>query len=174
MKIITKLIGVCLLLFSIVWALSLITGNIFIIPITKPEANKALELRKGDIINPLSSLDFNADNWVVYLVISRNDFESLPNTIRKTKCLKAKDIKAFKQMQAEWNFVYTGGDMATIESKIYFFRNGKLVLKSGIVFNEEIIGLQNRDYGYLEAKDSALIIESFKAFKKVYLPIIFL
>lgn len=170
MEIIKKAILVCLLLFASVWALNLIIGSTLIIPITKPEPNKAFELQKGNIINPLKSFDFNTGNWVAYLVISRSDFESLPATIRKARCLKIKDIKALKQLQSEWNFVYTGGDMATIESEIYFFNNGKLVLKSGIVLNKESIGLQNRDYGYLEPKDSTLIIESFKEFKKVYLP----
>lgn len=174
MKMTKKVILVCFLLFASIWALSLITGCALIIPITKPEPNKAFELQKGDIINHLKSFDFNTGNWVAYLVISRSDFESLPATIRKARCLKIKDIKVLKQMQSDWNFVYTGGDMATVESEIYFFNNGKLVLKSGIVLNKETIGLQNRDYGYLEPKDSTLIIKSFKEFKKVYLPIIFL
>ncbi len=174
MKMIKKTILVCLSLFVVVWVLNLTTGCTLIIPVTKAEPNKSIEMKKGDIINPLKSFDFNTGNWAVYLTISRSDFESLPATIRKARCLRTKDMKTLKQMQSEWNFVYTGGDVATVESEIYFFNNDKLVFKSGIVLNKETIGLQNREYGYLEPQDSTLIIKSFKEFKKVYLPIIFL
>src|SRR5574344_219617 len=120
MKMIKKTILVCLSLFVVVWVLNLTTGCTLIIPVTKAEPNKSIEMKKGDIINPLKSFDFNTGNWAVYLTISRSDFESLPATIRKARCLRTKDMKTLKQMQSEWNFVYTGGDVATVESEIYF------------------------------------------------------
>jgi hypothetical protein len=174
MKIIKRIIIVCVLLVVIVWTLSLITGCSIIITVTKPEPFKTFEFKKGDIVNPLKSFDFDKGNWVAYLVISRNDFENLHPAIKKAKCLKIKDGKLLKQMQDKWYFVYTGGDVATVESAIYFFKDGKLVFKSCITLDKELIGLQNRDYGWLDPKNSAAIIESCKSFKKLYLPIIFL
>ena len=65
---------------------------------------------KRDIINPLKSFDFNTGNWAVYLTISRSDFEKFAHYNKEGKVFKDKDMKTLKQMQSEWNFVYTGGD----------------------------------------------------------------
>lgn len=77
-------------------------------------------------------------------------------------------------MKSSWNFKYTGGDMATAESGIYFFKNGKLFFKSGIVFDKSFEGLQSKEYGWLEAINKSSLSESCQKFEQTYWPVIFL
>jgi len=78
--------------------------------------------KRGDVVNPLGRFDFDDGSWDVYLVIGLNDFKDLHPSIKKATCLKTDDIELLRQMKERWFFVYSGGDMATVESSIFFLK----------------------------------------------------
>jgi hypothetical protein len=89
----------------------------------------------------------------------------------KGQRLKTNDIALLKQMQKEWRFIYTEGDVATVESEIILCHNGKQVFRSGIVLSKARQGLQNRQYGWLEASPNGILTDQCKKFEKIYFPV---
>lgn len=173
-KINMKKIIVIVLTFIIVSVvLCSLTNYSLVIPISASD-DKNKELNKGDTVNPLSEFDLNKGNWSAYIVISRSDFKDLNLLITKARCLKTTNIEVLKKMKKEWNFIYKGEDVATVESSIYIFRNSKLVFHSAIVLDKNRQGLQNMTYGWIEPINHDALIGSCKQFKRVYSPIVFL
>lgn len=64
--------------------------------------------------------------------------------------------------------------MTTVESSFYVFNDGKLVYRSGIILDEQKVGLQSNEYGWLEPIHKEMITSSLKNFKRVYWPVVFL
>ncbi|WP_374163611.1 hypothetical protein [Arcticibacter sp. MXS-1] len=174
MKSLKKVIFITSLIAILLSIISVIAGYTLVIPISRSEQLDSQVLVKGDTINIFKKVDFSKGDWSVYINLSRNDFENLSPAIKKTSCLKTSDIKVLERIRNQWNFVYSGTDIATAESIIYIFKNNKLVFKSGIVLDKDRQGLQNSTYGWMEATEPGVLAETCKNFKKVYWPIIFL
>jgi hypothetical protein len=162
---------VCFL--GIFWIYSLMTGYVWIIPKTK-YTEKRSEFKQGDTVKPLANLDLSKGEWEAYLVVSRIDFISLNRSVTKASVLKTSDLEVLKAIQKKWTFKYTGGDMATAESNFYLFNGKKLVFLSGIILDESNVGLQSKEYGWLESINKDLMLNNLKDFKRVYWPIIVL
>lgn len=139
---------------------------------TNTYAPKEHVLVYGQTVRPLEGLDFSHGNWKVYVSIDPYDFETISNKITKAMCLKSNDIQLFQKMQEEWEFVYTGGDVATVQSAIYFINNGRIVFQSEIVLDKGYEGLQSSEYGWLRAEEPLLLSEHIKEFKKVWWPFV--
>ena len=77
-------------------------------------------------------------------------------------------------MKQKWIFTYTEGDVATVESGIYFYCDNKLVLESGIVLDKYREGLQSEKFGWIEPIDPFELSNICKQFKRVYWPIVFI
>lgn len=127
---------------------------------------------KGTKVNPLKSFDFDDGDWAVYVNFDPYDLAGLPSSIPKAIGLKSTDKSLMKHIQRTWRFTYTGSDMATITSAIYFVRNGKLVFDSGIDINAAIEGLQGPEYGWIEPDDKNALSNYVKTFERVYWPIV--
>ena len=149
------------------------TGYVWVIPITK-YTEKHSEFKQGDTVNPLASLDLSKGEWKAYLVVSRTDFNHLNSSATKASVLKTSNIEVLKAIQKKWTFKYTGGDMATAESNFYLFHGDKLVFLSGIILDESNVGLQSKEYGWLESINKDLMLSNLKDFKRVYWPVIVL
>jgi len=173
MKLIKKATITLIIVFVLFWLFCLMTGYVIVIPVTK-YIEKHIELKQGDTINPLAKLDFSRGEWKAYFVVSKSDYKNLTNSITKAGVLKTINIVDLKTMQKEWLFRYTGGDMTTAESSFYVFNDGKLVYRSGIIFDEQKVGLQSREYGWLEPIHKEMITSGLKNFKRVYWPVVFL
>lgn len=170
-----KKIAIILLFFlGLFWISSLVSGYVIIIPVSK-YTEKLIEFKQSDTINPLASLDLSKGKWKAYLVLSKDDYNDLNSSLtRRTNVLKTSNIEVLKMMQKKWLFKYTSGDMATVESNFYLFNGEKLVFVSGIILDEQKVGLQNKEFGWLEPINRDEILNDFKEFKRVYWPIIFL
>jgi hypothetical protein len=129
-----------------------------------------IKLQKGDTIKPFEKFNFDKGSWVAYLFLN-NDNTNLSSEMPKGKCFKTTNINVLKQMQDEWKFLYSGGDVATIESSIILYNNGKKVFESGILIDENSQGLQSRQFGWLEGLN---LIKTCKQFEKIYSPILIL
>ena len=173
MKPIKKIIITLVCIIGIFLIFSLMTGFVWVIPITK-YTEKRCEFKQGDIVNPLASLDLSKGAWKAYLVVSRTDYYHLNSSAKNASVLKTANIEVLKAMKKKWMFKYTGGDMATAESNIYLFHDEKLVFLSGIILDEPNVGLQSKEYGWLESTNKDLMLNNLKDFKRVYWPIVFL
>lgn len=128
-------------------------------------------LQKGDTVNPLQNLDLSLD-VEIYLHISKSDLKELPVSIPNHKILYTNNDELIRKLVEEFNCIYTNGDMATCESLLRVFVEGKLVYQTNIVINDDLVGLQNSSLGWIEVCNSSKLVELFEKFTPVYTPII--
>lgn len=166
-----KIIIIILIIISITWALSIVTGYSLVFWTEKYEPiNKGYQI--GDTIQPFKDFDFTKDNWKVYLVLSRESYFNLHDSINKVICLKTSDRYLLEKMKTSWKFIYQEADVATVTNSIFLLRNGKIVFSSGIIIDKNTEGLQSREFGWIKPIESNALSESCKQFKRVYFPII--
>lgn len=152
----------------------IIFGYPLIINFSKSNVQNYPDVQKGDVIKPFDKFDFNKGEWVAYLFISKNDKNKYVNELFNGSKFKTTDIELLKQMQKRWKFIYTEGDIASVESSIIICNNGKTVFSSGIVLDENGQGLQSRDFGWIEASVPNMLVNECRQFKRIYSPIIVL
>lgn len=126
------------------------------------------------VFNPLQGYDLNEGTWAVYLIIDKSDFSELTSALPPYKLWKVNDVAALKNMQATWNFKPTGGDMATVASSMIIVHDQKIVFEAGIVLDENVVGLQSREFGWAEWAGKENFTKSLKDFRKVLSPVVFL
>lgn len=124
--------------------------------------------------NPFERYDFSTGNWTAYLIVDKSDFKALNAILDPYKVYKCGSVETFKQMQMDWMFRHSGGDMATVTSLIVIEKDGVVVFQSGIVIEENVVGLQSPQYGWIEPKYPDKFIRTLEGFKKVFSPIVFI
>ena len=132
------------------------------------------EYEKGDVITVLDSCNFNEGNWVVYLIVNKEDSDNIDVRIPKGKILKTEDVELLKSMKNNWLFKYTGGDLATVQSQIRFYKDDVLMFSSNIVLDKEFKALQNSDFGAVYPIEENIIIKYCMRFERVFLPFVLL
>jgi hypothetical protein len=157
------------------WLLSALTGRSLIVLLSRDDTkSEHLDVKPGTVVQPLAHLNFTSGTWAAYVVVSTSDFAQLPPELRKANCFRTTDVRLLQQMQREWQFVSTGGDMATVESTIYFFRDRQLVSQSGLVLDPKSVGLQSSRLGWLKSTNEARVRESISRFTPVLSPVVVL
>lgn len=146
-----------------------LTNNVVIIE--KSAVSPIEPMKLQGLINPLSMLSAG-DNCTIFLEIAGADRAELPEGLRKAGCLKLTQTRIDSTLLAAWNFSETGGDMATVGSRLYVLINDELVFKSGIVLTDHVLGLQHKEFGWLEPASKAEFRKSLSSFKPVYFPVI--
>lgn len=156
--------------------MSFITGYSLVLPVSAVEngSRSGAEARPGDKVSVFANCDFSKDNWKAYLVLSSDDLNDLHPLIKKQTCLMTTDPNVLNEMKKSWRFRVTGGDVATVESAFYLFKNNKLIYKTGIILDKTSQRLQNSEYGELIPVDAAAMLNSCKQFKSVYWPVVVL
>ncbi|MBN2425165.1 MAG: hypothetical protein JXR46_09770 [Calditrichaceae bacterium] len=149
------------------------TGTTIVLSVDEPEKNVE-NFKKGDTLDILGKFNFNEGDWCAYLVLSRSDYTNLNNLLPKRNCLKLEDKDLMNRMKQEWKMKYTEGDVATVESYIVFYKNGKAIFKSGIVLDQNKEGFQSSSFGWIEPITKNIIVKYCKEFKPVYWPILIL
>lgn len=124
----------------------------------------------GDTVNPIENIDENDCKVVLKLV--NDDRNGLPKGMRKRSVLVCKDPNVIGQIKEHFTFVVTGGDMASVESELWVFSHGNLVLKTGFVIDTFQIGMQNEYTGWAEASDYEALVSLFGQFKPYRQPLI--
>lgn len=127
----------------------------------------------GDTIKLLEPLNFEQDEWCAYLILHRYN-KNLTDELPSGTILRTKNINLLNQMKKDWVFQYKGGDMATVEDRIIFYKNGIPVFSSAIILDKEFEGFQSGYFGFLEPKEHKMLSKYCKQFKRVYSPIVFL
>jgi hypothetical protein len=129
--------------------------------------NSSFEI--GDTIHLLK--DKKIDQ--IYLWMVSDDYNELPSLYTPSKLKSISDEAIINEIIMNFNFVYTGGDISTCESKILFFNNGMLVFKSNFLMSSGKFGLQNK-YGWIESVNHEALFHLFNKATIVYKPIKFL
>lgn len=168
-----RFITVIITVVLLVQVLSLVTGISLVIPITKSNCHSnGRELKKDDCFNVFDKMDFEKGNWKAYLIIAPEDFKYLNNDIPKATCFSTSDKEVLKNMQKQWKFRYTKGEISDVNSKILIYQNNKLVFKSGIVLDNYHEGLQCQTFGWLQPIDPFALSKACKQFERIYWPIV--
>jgi hypothetical protein len=131
------------------------------------------EFKKGDIVSPLYGLDFDQGEWTAYILLTHDDYKLLKQDISRN-CLKLTDRETMKQMQQQWKMVYTGGDAATVISRIVFIRDGDIMFSSAIDLTSEKKGLQSRYFGWIEPQSQGVMWEYCNKFEPIVWPVLIL
>lgn len=151
-----------------------ISGNPLIIELSKGETNLIQSANKfGDTIMPLKELDFKQGNWKAYLLISSSDNTEIIENFKSGGCYQTNNVEILEKLKQKLLVTYTGGDMATVESRFVILKNGKKIFDMGIVLDKYKEGLQSKSYGWLEAKEKTLSNQLI-LFSKVHNPFIVL
>jgi hypothetical protein len=77
------------------------------------------------------------------------------------------DTALLKEMQRSWVFIYTAGDVATVESRLMLYKDGKIMFSTGIVLDEQGQGLQSPDFGWLEPLKEVRLSRQCSRFRRV-------
>jgi hypothetical protein len=138
---------------------------------TSPSENGMYKI--GDTVNPFAKFNFDKGKWIAYLIISKNDKRDLQDGVWVGK-FKTDDKMLLKQMQNNLRFIYYGGDMATVESKMILYNDGNRFFESGIVLDKSMQGLQQKNWGWLQVNSQNNLAYYCKRFQRIYSPIIVL
>ena len=136
--------------------------------------NQVLYLDKEDNekFNPLKNINFESGRNKVLLLFTLDDINELPQEITKRKVLICSDNEVLEQLKNNFTFEFSGGDMSTVTSEIVVFREGKLVLKTNFVLDNNTIGIQDEKTGWAKAvnsKDLYNIFSKFKPYRNFFL-----
>jgi hypothetical protein len=114
--------------------------------------------------NPLEDFDFDTGDNVAYLVISMSDIRNLPIQMRKCTFYECRENVVLDNLRKHFYFEIKGGDMATCQSKLYIYKNGRKVFCSNILIMENTIGIQNQFTGWANSKNKDELKKIFNKF----------
>jgi hypothetical protein len=142
---------------------------------------------EGDTVTISSLYDgFVLDDgkWTAYLILSRSDLNDLASEMPNGTVFKSTDKKLLRQLVTQPKFIYTGGDLATVQSQLLIFnerevepvtgKHNVLVYSTGIVLDNSGQGLQDRWSGWVGAVDQNALSKYCKEFNRIYWPIVIL
>jgi hypothetical protein len=119
---------------------------------------------KSEPFLPMGHLVMTQGIWYAELHISKDDLKDLPPTISRAACLCLDDQEKLRQLQATLKVRASGGDLATVTSKIAVYNNGKRAWESGIVLSNGAIGLQSSTVGYAQVENPSEVLSCFTHF----------
>lgn len=165
------LIIMCLLCAVCYGLLVFLFGYPVVLSTTSSVQQQALNYNKGERLNPLSGFDFNSDEWVAYLLVSNEDYNTVKRDLIGSK-LVTKNIAVLNFLKKECEFIYTDGDIATVTSSFVLYKNGIKVFETGVVVEGSIHGFQSQHYGWITTKHN--LISTFNRFDKIKYPLVVL
>ena len=144
--------------------------NPIVFDFTKDKIGNSKINTEKAIIQLISQQELNQNNtFKAFLIIyERGKFSQLFSG----KVLKTNNQELIKNF-LQTKFQNTKSDIATVENEIIIFKNNTLYLRSGIVLDSNINGLQNSQFGWIESKPGSLTKITDK-FDRNYSPIVFI
>lgn len=103
----------------------------------------------------------------VYIIWDSYELKNLPKEIPHYKILYTENDNAIKDI-LQLPFLYTGGDMSTLSSKLVIIQDGYKLYESQITLSNNDIGLQNNITGWIvpiNKKDLISVISKFNKYK---------
>lgn len=107
----------------------------------------------------------------VFIIFADEDLKELPYNIPHHKILYSNNDDLINQLLNN-SFLYTGGDMTTVCSRMLICEGGDKIFESYIVLNDNSIGLQNKDIGWIKAENTKELIKTISKFDKYEYPIL--
>lgn len=160
-------------LLSVICALIIIMSCGTII-ITTSTPNHPKGFKNDSVIQPFSFIDTtDLNNYNIYIKLGKYDKEELNISDMYGNCFVSNNQKTIKKF-SKLVFSKTQGDMATVDNAIYITYQDKLVYQSGFIIEQEYIGLQNKEIGWIEHKTFFSSHEFKTEFRAIKYPIIFL
>lgn len=123
-----------------------------------------VNLNKGDIFNPFSKFSFNDGNYQLYYIQSAEDKRGL------FKVLYTDEKETLLKIQKVFNCTYTGGDIATYQSKLILVKDSEVVLRMYVELQNQPSGLQNSEFGWITFKERKKVSEMIKEMKGYLMP----
>lgn len=128
----------------------------------------------NNLYNPIDTVDFTQGENKIIIYVNGADVRFLPKNIKRWTLLECKSSKIIEEVKN--NFVFERISNSVVEttdldSRIFFFKNNKLVFSSKIMI-EESISLRFQNTGWTFAINYNELINSFSKFKPIYFPII--
>jgi hypothetical protein len=124
------------------------------------------KLKRGQYFKLLDGLNFDNGEWIALIRIEHGFrwtwTDSNYFSMKGYYILTDKNI--LKSMQNSWTVKYLGADCCTDDFCIYFIRNNKFVLGTGIISDGEE-GFQNSIYGYTPLKVGNTLRVFYKYFR---------
>lgn len=156
-----------LITFLFVGGILLLYWGIGGFPIVLDNSTQVIPLAKvnSGTFNPLEGMSLDTGENKVILLLSFDDIIELPSNVCKRKVLVCSDNSILKQLQNNFDFKISGGDMATAQSQIIVVKNNEIILKANLVIDENFIGIQNEKLGWAEATNKEKLSNLFKKFK---------
>lgn len=131
-------------------------------------------MHKGDSLNILEGLNFETDNWKMYLIIATSDKSGMSIDMPDGKVFETSDKELLKEMQRNFYLSYEKSDVSTVESELILIREDKFVLRANIQLDNNLQGIQHQSFGWLSAFRQNQLSTHFKKFNRVYIPVVFL
>lgn len=103
----------------------------------------------------------------VYIIWDSYELKNLPKEIPHYKILYTENDNAIKEI-LQLPFLYTGGDMSTLSSKLVIIQDGYKLYESQITLSDNDIGLQNNITGWIvpiNKRDFISVISKFDKYK---------
>lgn len=145
----------------------------FFIDLSKEKNNMIIKDKLNTKRTVLSSL-FNTkanSKLSVYIIWDSYDVKNLPKEIPHHKILYTKNNYLIKRL-LQVSFLYTGGDMSTLNSRLIIIQDGYKLYESQIILSKEDIGLQNNITRWIvpeKKNDLISIISKFNKYKYPFL-----
>ena len=143
-----------------------------VIKLKEENATKS-SLVKDEVFSLKKLFKEDHKNYKAYIILIDDDFEDLSPKIKKAKVLISTDQIVIDELLT-CKFKYTDSDVATVDSRIYIYDDGKLLFESGIVLDKNSQGLQNQEMGWVKPINENQFIAVCSKFKRYNFPLLIL
>lgn len=123
-----------------------------------------INLNKGASYNPLNEFDFENGNYELYYIQSPRDKNGFFSVLHTDNKIKLKIIKN------SFYCTYTGGDIATYESRLILVKDKRSILSMYINLNDQPFGVQDNQFGWLTVKDKDALSDELNDLDAYTLP----
>lgn len=169
MKSFKILLTVLISLLAVAFSVPALTGISLVFQVQSVEL-EPIPAVGGTTVCVLKDFDFESGEWAAYIVTANSDLSGLPEGVPKQTFLSLTDKAILKEMQREWCFDGSGGDMGTVESSVAVLQNGKLRWRSGIVIDSGTEGLQSPQFGWVTPQEKYLLAKYARKFEPSIFP----
>ncbi len=130
----------------------------------------------NDLCNPIENIDFSYGSNKIVIYTNREDVPFLPDGVKQRTLLYCTDNLIIQQAKKHFEFKWNTEDYAETtasDSKIYFFKDNKVVFQSPIILDNNIsIYLEKTGWVFSTKYDA--LKANFAKFKPMYSPIVIL
>jgi len=135
---------------------------------TKPDGRT---YNKGDKVKIFERFNFDEGGYSLCIYMCAEDMHSLRqfSRVRWTD-----DVSVLNEIKSKLVLNYTRSDMCTPESCLFLLKDGEPVMTIGLAASGCNVGLQSREYGWIEFDNSYTLTEAMQSMSVAYMPVVWL